>query len=399
MCLSPQTQTQSKLSGLASATKQRARDVWSRRKPGSDLDTTMKPVREMDMDSPTIPGRPALASQSQKDNGNNKWRQNVFGEAMLSSIEPPTSIAQVVGDQTPVDSGSEGFSPLTLTYSPITPESKEEARPKVPPKSRSDSKALQRKRSVTMIQTQTVSIVSSLRPREITIPTKKSSNEEVPLKRQRTRRRKSSNATDAPLPYGLRPSEAGIDLSKNELDILQHAAKVQAENYDVLKPSDVSFLQKELVQLESRCQYLKETQKSLRAGRKTLQSRMLTYLRSSRSGVFSRESLLKQEEALAELDDAIEDWDLKVETAENRRLQVSRKLLEHAAAALSVPNDHVLPLRLMATPPGTPERAKRIRTEVESITVYALLADVEQELGRFVLIPNNNLENIVLTFV
>lgn len=63
---------------------------------------------------------------------------------------------------------------------------------------------------------------------------------------------------------------------------------------------------------------------------------------------------------------------------------MSRKLLEHAAAALSVRNEHILPLRILATPPGTPERSKKPRAEVESITVYALLADVEQELGRSV---------------
>jgi len=61
---------------------------------------------------------------------------------------------------------------------------------------------------------------------------------------------------------------------------------------------------------------------------------------------------------------------------------VSRKLLEHAAAVLSACSDYILPPKLITTPPRTPERPKKLRAEVESITVYALIADVEQELGR-----------------
>lgn len=126
-------------------------------------------------------------------------------------------------------------------------------------------------------------------------------------------KRKGSSTTDIILPSGIRPSRAVSQYSVIDMEVLRQAAKIQAESYDVLKPEDVRFLQTELGQLESRCQHLKETQKSLRAGRKTLQFRMLTYLRSSRSCVFSHESLLKQEEALAELDEAIDDQDRKIE--------------------------------------------------------------------------------------
>lgn len=46
--------------------------------------------------------------------------------------------------------------------------------------------------------------------------------------------------------------------------------------------------------------------------------------------------MLKQEEALAELDASIDDWVNKLEMAENRRTRVRQKLLEHVAAAAIV---------------------------------------------------------------
>ena len=48
---------------------------------------------------------------------------------------------------------------------------------------------------------------------------------------------------------------------------------------------------------------------------------------------FTHESMLKQEEAHAELDASIDDWVTKLEMAENRRIRVRQKLLEHVAAA------------------------------------------------------------------
>lgn len=53
--------------------------------------------------------------------------------------------------------------------------------------------------------------------------------------------------------------------------------------------------------------------------------------------------MLKQEEALAELDASIDDWVAKLEQAENRRTRVRQKLLEHVAAAatLSAPSGGV----------------------------------------------------------
>jgi hypothetical protein len=141
------------------------------------------------------------------------------------------------------------------------------------------------------------------------------------------------------------------------------------------------------------------------------------YLRSPRLAQFSHESLLKQEEALSELNMSIDDWIAKRERAENRRTRVRQKLLEHVAAALmlepqvqsekeakvesSIQN---MQLRGQYTPPhsptkstspaplaapleaSTPEPASR--ADVESIRIYAdsemfaLLADVEHEINR-----------------
>ena len=138
---------------------------------------------------------------------------------------------------------------------------------------------------------------------------------------------------------------------------------------------------------------------------------------------FSHESILKQEEALSELDASIDDWVSKLEQAENRRTRVRQKLLEHVAGALiMVPQgtgvgEHggdevrgvgMSPVGGMArevdTPPRSPTKSQspqRLaaqvevetleetnRRDVESIRiyadsdVYALLADVEDEINR-----------------
>jgi len=125
-------------------------------------------------------------------------------------------------------------------------------------------------------------------------------------------RYKKSNIFSS-LPLGVKPSRVPIHYPYSQIESLQTAARLRSEEFCVLGPKDVEGLSKELLQLETRCQYLRETHKSLRDGRRTLHTRMLTYLRSARSAVFSRESLLKQEEALAELDAAIDDWHNKLE--------------------------------------------------------------------------------------
>lgn len=161
---------------------------------------------------------------------------------------------------------------------------------------------------------------------------------------------------------------------------------------------------------------------ALRAGRRHLHARICQYLRSPRATRFSHKTMLRQEEALAELDDSIDDWVSKLEHVENRRTRVRQKLLEHVAAAtmLPVPRSPGAPAESLqpalgpmspipggiSTPPESPsrrvfpelpdvgtapagEQAPGLkRADVESIRVYvegdifALLADVENHITR-----------------
>ncbi|KAF2967637.1 hypothetical protein GQX73_g5923 [Xylaria multiplex] len=126
------------------------------------------------------------------------------------------------------------------------------------------------------------------------------------------------------LPQGYRPSDATKKLDHAEMMHLQKQALGQAARFE------------ELRQLDERTDYLRHTYTSLRAGRRNLQSRVCQYLRSPRMAKFSYESMLKQEETLAELDASIDDWVTKLEHAENRRTRVRQKLLEHVAAAAAM---------------------------------------------------------------
>ncbi len=156
-----------------------------------------------------------------------------------------------------------------------------------------------------------------------------------------------------------------------------------------------AYCPQELRAIDERCEYLRKTFKSLRAGRQRLHSRMLTYLRRNDTAIFSRESLVKQEEALAELDASVDDWNSKLEQAENRRLRVRQKLLEHVAAALLLDPGAAMspPTTLLPpiTPPESPAKGQspfRVdRKDVESIKIYAddevldLFASIEQAIG------------------
>jgi hypothetical protein len=219
------------------------------------------------------------------------------------------------------------------------------------------------------------------------------------------------------LPSGIRASDVSSQMSPTEIDILRKQAIGQASRFEILNAKDVEDLSRELRALDERCTYLRTTHRSLRSGRRNLHSRICTYLRSPRTARFSHESILKQEEALSELDSSIDDWVSKLEAAENRRTRVRQKLLEHVAGALLLPAQSPGSGEMgrrreqeMNTPPrspvkeaykekdrspvrlaaevevSTPEEAKR--REVESIRiyadsdVYALLADVEAEITR-----------------
>ncbi|POR31838.1 Uncharacterized protein TPAR_07959 [Tolypocladium paradoxum] len=139
------------------------------------------------------------------------------------------------------------------------------------------------------------------------------------------------------LPRGWKASDAMSKLNANDVAALYRQAFGQAERFEVLKVEDVEALSKELRHLDDRTEYLRRTFTSLRAGRRNLHSRICQYLRSPRVARFSHESMLKQEEALAELDASIDDWVTKLERAENRRTRVRQKLLEHVAAATILP--------------------------------------------------------------
>lgn len=97
------------------------------------------------------------------------------------------------------------------------------------------------------------------------------------------------------------------------------------------------ILSQELRNLDERTEYLRRTYHSLRNGRRNLHSRICQYLRSPRVAKFNHEPMLKQEEALAELDASIDEWVSKLEQAENRRTRIRQKLLEHVAAAVALP--------------------------------------------------------------
>ncbi|KAH7350591.1 Up-regulated during septation-domain-containing protein [Rhexocercosporidium sp. MPI-PUGE-AT-0058] len=236
------------------------------------------------------------------------------------------------------------------------------------------------------------------------------------------------------LPTGHTAATAHTHLPTSEIASLRKQAIGQASRFQVLCTKDVEALSRELRALDERCEYLRKTHRSLRSGRRNLHERICTYLRSPRVARFSHESMLRQEEALSELDTSIDDWVSKLEQAENRRTRVRQKLLEHVAAALmmnstsSPTSDEALglllgggenikphvtsqaPSRDPNTPPrsptksSSPERLERVVEEVkvsspeaplrtsrrcvESIRIYAdsdisaLMADVEDEIKR-----------------
>lgn len=121
---------------------------------------------------------------------------------------------------------------------------------------------------------------------------------------------------------------------------------------------------------------------------------MILYLKTPQLTIFSRESILKQEEALAELDCSIDAWVSKLERAEDRRNRIQEKLLQHFAAASKLPMTSLAqPAQTTAitlTPPTSPENSgdvySRDRRDVQSIKVYAdsgvaaSLSAIEQDL-------------------
>lgn len=219
---------------------------------------------------------------------------------------------------------------------------------------------------------------------------------EIGLKRTGSKRDKSAERRAFEhLPKGWKATDAVQMLDASETAALNRQAVQQAERFEILRKADVDSLSRvsdpgsfnesylhftdpaqELRNLDERCEYLRRTYHSLRAGRRNLHSRICQYLRSPRMVKFSQESLLKQEEALAELDTSIDDWVNKLEQAENRRTRVRQKLLEHVAAAVILPgaagstggasgalqlalglSTPSIPPNNISTPPRSPNRA------------------------------------------
>lgn len=217
------------------------------------------------------------------------------------------------------------------------------------------------------------------------------------------------------LPTGMRPVEAARTMAQPEKDIVRKQAFGQAEQFEILGSKLVSQLSrvcplhyhmintftntspKELRALDERCDYLRKTYKSLRAGRQRLHARMISYLKSD-TLIFSKERLLKQQEALIELDASIDDWVSKLERAENHRLRLRQKLLEHVAASMVL--SPTKPQFQLATPPRSPSKAVKLETtsletlketvyrkDVQSIKIYAdpvlnLFNDIEEAVTK-----------------
>lgn len=153
------------------------------------------------------------------------------------------------------------------------------------------------------------------------------------------------------LPLSCSPTVASSLMSADEIETLKKQAIGEAKFFGVLSSKDVLKLSQvdhsnyfirvsladmpqELHSLDERCEYLYKTLRSLSSGRRDLLERINIYLCSPRLAQFSCESLLKQEEAISELNVSIDDWIAKCQRAENRRIRVREKLLEHVAAAL-----------------------------------------------------------------
>ncbi|KAL7799010.1 Up-regulated during septation domain-containing protein [Trichoderma ceciliae] len=205
------------------------------------------------------------------------------------------------------------------------------------------------------------------RPRKRAEPHKKTSSH--PGNSEKKRSKSAEQRAFEELPQGCRPVKAASQMSANDLAILRQQALGQAGRFEVLRVEDVESLSKELRRLDERTEYLRRTYNSLRTGRRNLHSRICQYLRSPLRGArFSPESMLRQEEALAELDASIDDWVIKLERAENRRTRVRQKLLEHIAAAaiISVGRETPSPVQPrvvqgISTPPRSPTKTNFYR--------------------------------------
>ncbi|KAL2273579.1 hypothetical protein FJTKL_04424 [Diaporthe vaccinii] len=231
-----------------------------------------------------------------------------------ASPKPWKGEANQAGLETPKDQGNE------FGQNMATPRSAVETR--------SASSFSSHRRNVSESGSVTASIMDRGRPRKRNDGLKRSAS-----KTSKSAERRAFET----LPKGWKVTDAAQMLEQAERVALHKQAMQQAARFEVMRKEDVDSLSRELRNLDERTEYLRRTYHSLRAGRRNLHSRICQYLRSPRMAKFSHDSMLKQEEALAELDSSIDDWVNKLEQAENRRTRIRQKLLEHVAAAVTLP--------------------------------------------------------------
>lgn len=408
--------TISKGSYLAGA-RMKAKETFMRRKGSMPEIKTGAPLaveQDIPMDSPTIPGRPPThdrqaslpasafsappfgdtmfktserrehkrSASTAKETDKPKVLLHKRSESTLKLAETPKSVQTPKFPPAAAIPARSPNLPTTTLQTIRSP--RNDLPPTVPPK---DPAPLSIARTVTQ-RVRGGSESAAERPsRTNTQAHKRQTSAQEPREQQKakpvastptaSKRRSTANRT---MPRGMRPVDVVKTLQPPVIASLQTAARKTCEKFAVLSPAEVDTLTAELASLEERCEYLRRTHQSLRSGKKALHMKMLQHLRSDRSGSFSRETLLKQQEALADLDSSIDDWESKMERAETRRAQVHRKLLEHVAAALSV--GPAPEAARSDTPPSTPENRDSLLERTQSIKVYALLADVEQEYGK-----------------
>ncbi|KAG6359265.1 hypothetical protein INS49_012786 [Diaporthe citri] len=231
-----------------------------------------------------------------------------------ASPKPWKGEGNPAGLETPKEQGTEFVQNMATPRSAVEP--------------RSASSFSTHRRNVSESGSVTASIMDRGRPRKRNDGLKRSAS-----KTSKSAERRAFET----LPKGWKVTDAAQMLEQAERAALHKQAMQQAARFEVMRKEDVDSLSRELRNLDERTEYLRRTYHSLRAGRRNLHSRICQYLRSPRMAKFSHDSMLKQEEALAELDSSIDDWVNKLEQAENRRTRIRQKLLEHVAAAVTLP--------------------------------------------------------------
>ncbi|KAI9889467.1 MAG: hypothetical protein M1814_005250 [Vezdaea aestivalis] len=178
-------------------------------------------------------------------------------------------------------------------------------------------------------------------------------------------------------------------IQRHDISVVQETLLDDASPMEALSGADIIALSKELRDLEESCDHLRRTHNSLRASRRTLRSRMITYLKSPRVSAFKRKNILRREEALAELEVSIDDIVHKLEQAEARRTRIRQKLLQYASTSISQRKPSIITIGGRHTPPQSPgsphQRGLRKKMEptdsAESsydATIESLLSDIER---------------------